>query len=225
MRAQIHTPVPLAQPVSVPLPLPPRALNAFPPQTMTDPNMPHIANSNAYNQISSVSKTSPVISASKTFDSNQMQAPKKTNTASRDLQTKLVSSVSAPPVANKKDFSMPSMSANGIKMPKFSVKNNHVPKNVRKLMIPGMGGDPPGPQPVLAPIQFPGIINPDIYIQNTQAPPVIPQINPPPVKVDLKINGLQEFYKRTMKPPVIINSLHKHIVNSGAHMINDLANQ
>ena len=125
----------------------------------------------------------------------------------------------------KKDFTMPKMSANGTSMPSFQVKNNRIPKSVRNLMIPGMGGDPPGPQPVLAPIQFPGIINPDIYIQNTQAPPVIPQINPPPVKVDLKINGLQEFYKRTAKPPVIINSLHKHVVNGGAHIINDLADQ
>ena len=223
MRAQIRTPVPLAHPVS--LPLPPRALQTFPPQSVPDPNMPHIANSNAYNNISSISKTLPVISTSKTFNSNQMQPPKQNKLLSRDLQTKLVSSVTPSSPMNKKDFSMPSMSANGMKMPKFNVKNNRLPKNVRKLMIPGMGGDPPGPQPVLAPIQFPGIINPDIYIQNTQAPPVIPQINPPPVKVDLKINGLQEFYKRTMKPPIVINSLHKHIVNSGAHMINDLANQ
>ena len=87
------------------------------------------------------------------------------------------------------------------------------------------GGDPPGPQPVLAPIQFPGIINPDIYISNTQAPPVIPQINPPPVKVQVKIDGMKEFYKESAKPPLIINELHHQIINNGSNVINDLANQ
>ena len=220
--------VPNPQSVSVPTTMPEqsRNLQGTSSGSVPDPIMPHIMNNNAYNNISYSSTSSPLISsASTTVDSNQMEPPQvKNNSTSRDLQTRLVSSVTNP-LPNKKDFTMPSMSANGTKMPGFSVKNNHLPKNVRKLMIPGMGGDPPGPQPVLAPIQFPGIINPDIYIQNTQAPPVIPQINPPPVKVDLKINGLQDFYKRTMKPPVIINSLHKHIVNSGTHMINDLANQ
>jgi len=227
--------MPIMQKQAPPLPIPSgqvsRALLSNNSPSITDPNMPHIANSNAFSQYSSSSTTSPIISsASATVDSNQMTPPKvPINSTSRDLSTRLVSSVPnlSPTQGNKKkkDFTMPSMSANGTSMPSFQVKNNRIPKNVRKLMIPGMGGDPPGPQPVLAPIQFPGIINPDIYIQNTQAPPVIPQINPPPVKVDLKINGLQDFYKRTMKPPVIINSLHRHIVNSGAHMINDLADQ
>lgn len=203
-----------------------------PSASTVDPNMPHIANANAYNSMSSSSTVAPIISTkSTTIDSNQMQRPPEVQNpdVSRGLQTRLVTSVPnlSPTEGNKKkkDFNLPKMSANGVDMPSFKVKNNRIPKNVRKLMIPGMGGDPPGPQPVLAPIQFPGIINPDIYIQNTQAPPVLPQINPPPVKVNLKINGLQEFYKRTVKPPVIINSLHKHVLNSGQHMINDLADQ
>ena len=173
-----------------------------------------------------------VVSQGKRNASNRQNRELSNSNKSRSLTTRLVND--PPASGNKsqtnmgssnKDFSLPTMSVGGKTIPGFGVKNKKIPQNVRHLMIPGMGGDPPGPQPVVAPIQFPGIINPDIYIQNTQAPPVIPQINPPPVNIDLKIKGLEEFYKKTAKPPIILNTIHHEIQNQGINEINDIANQ
>lgn len=184
-----------------------------------------------------INPTSPSSSTGKALDNGlsnikSKKANRELKGESRSLTTTLVNDPPATAANNQtnmgtsnKDFSLPTMTVGGKTVPGFNVKNKKIPQNVRNLMIPGMGGDPPGPQPVVAPIQFPGIINPDIYIQNTQAPPVIPQINPPPVNVDLKIKGLEQFYKKTAKPPVILNTIHHEIQNQGMNEINDIANQ
>lgn len=196
--------------------------------------MPHInTNSNASKFSASSTVTNMFAGQNQNKNNNPQQGdPRSNNQQARSLQTRMTTQnplVNNPlqqqQPQNNKDFSMPSMSIGGKAIPGFNVKNQQIPKEARKLMMPGLGGDPPGPQPVLAPIQFPGIINPDIYISNTQAPPVIPQINPPPVKVDLKIDGMKEFYKQTHKPPVILNTLHHEIVNNGNNVINDIADQ
>ena len=123
------------------------------------------------------------------------------------LSTKLVAQAVKPfGRSQTRDFSMPSISSNGVTTPGFDVKDSKMPPiSGRKLQ---MGGKPPGPSPVVAPVQFPGILNPDIYIQNTQSAPVFPQMNAPPVSMNLHINGLESYYKPT--PPIVHTIHHYH---------------
>lgn len=57
------------------------------------------------------------------------------------------------------------------------------------------GAKKDGPSPIVTPIQFPGILNPSIYLQNTQSAPIFPQLNAPPVNLNLHVNGLEEYYR------------------------------
>lgn len=68
-------------------------------------------------------------------------------------------------------------------------------------------GEAPGPQPVIAPIQFPGILNPDIYIQNSQSAPIFPHLHAPPVHFNLHLNGLDKYYNAN---PKIIHQVHHY---------------
>ena len=103
---------------------------------------------------------------------------------------------------------MPSVSSNGVSVPKFDVKNSKLPQAMdRKLMMPG-GAAPAGPSPIVSPVQFPGILNPDIYIQNTQSAPVFPQMNAPPISMNLHVDGLESYYKPT--PPIVHQVHHYH---------------
>ena len=128
---------------------------------------------------------------------------------------------------NNRNFEMPEMKTDKISLPKFSVKDSKLPTAIaRKLQIPGMGGGggSPGPAPIVAPVQFPGILNPDIYIQNTQSAPVFPQVTAPPVSMNLHINGLEKYYSKTPQ-----HILHVHHVNTGKtnlkQMLNELYNK
>lgn len=63
----------------------------------------------------------------------------------------------------------------------------------------GMGGggskiELDGPKHIVNPIQYPGILNPTIYIKNTLAPPIYPIIKAPNVNLKLNVNGLKEYY-------------------------------
>ena len=76
-------------------------------------------------------------------------------------------------------------------------------KGQRQLLpIPG-NETHPGPHPIISPLQFPGILNPDVYIQNIQSAPLFPEMKSPPVHMNLKIDGLKDYYNP--KPPVIHN--------------------
>lgn len=115
------------------------------------------------------------------------------------------------PLNRQKSFSLPSLKTKNFSLPPFKVKNNHIPPQIqRKLMIPGApGGDVKAPAPVIAPIQFPGILNPTIYLQNTQSAPIFPQLNAPPVNVNVHVNGLESYYK---PKPVIVHE-HTNVMN------------
>jgi hypothetical protein len=111
-------------------------------------------------------------------------------------------------------FEMPAVSMDKMSLPSFKVDKGRIPDSInRQLMgtnvaqrqLMGGGGAAPGPQPVIAPVQFPGILNPDIYIQNTQSAPVFPELNAPPVNLNLHIKGLEDYYKHK---PKVIRSVH-----------------
>jgi len=113
-------------------------------------------------------------------------------------------------------FEMPSVSMDKVSLPSFKVDKGKIPERinrqlmggdaVRRRLMGGGGGAAPGPQPVIAPVQFPGILNPDIYIQNNQSAPVFPELNAPPVNLNLHIKGLEDYYKH--KPKVIHEVRH-----------------
>lgn len=108
----------------------------------------------------------------------------------------------------KNNFEMPAMRTGSLSLPKFEVKDSKMPRQVERNLMMGMAGakgGAPGPQPVIAPVQFPGILNPDIYIQNTQSAPVFPQVNAPPVSMNLHIDGLDKYYA---KEPRVIHHMH-----------------
>jgi len=75
----------------------------------------------------------------------------------------------------------------------------------------------PGPQPVIAPIQFPGILNPDIYIQNTQSAPVFPHLHAPPVHLNLHLKGLDKYYDA--KPKIIHQVHHYNFQKDSLHQL------
>jgi hypothetical protein len=112
-------------------------------------------------------------------------------------------------------FDMPSVTMDKMSLPAFKVDKGTIPDSInRQLMgasptnraLMGGGGAAPGPQPVIAPVQFPGILNPDIYIQNTQSAPVFPELNAPAVNLNLHIKGLEDYYKQ--KPKIIHEVQH-----------------
>jgi hypothetical protein len=100
------------------------------------------------------------------------------------------------------------ISADGTDQTKFIIKDDsemeskviHVDSLPERRL-----GKAPGPQPVIAPVQFPGILNPDIYIQNTQSAPVFPHLNAPPVNLNLHLKGLDKYYNAS---PKIIHQVH-----------------
>lgn len=74
-------------------------------------------------------------------------------------------------------------------------------------MLGGMGGggskiELEGPRHIVSPIQYPGILNPTIYIKNTLAPPIYPIIKAPNVNLKLNIDGLKEYYSQE---PIIMH--------------------
>ena len=76
-------------------------------------------------------------------------------------------------------------------------KHNRNPRRPQRKLLPIPGkvaGGSPGPAPVVAPLQFPGILNPNIYIQNQQQAPLFPQLKSPPLNLNLDINGLDDYY-------------------------------
>ena len=119
-------------------------------------------------------------------------------------------------------FEMPSVSMDKVSLPSFHVDKGKIPEPInRQLMggnagqrnlMGGGGGAAPGPQPVIAPVQFPGILNPDIYIQNTQSAPVFPELNAPSVNLNLHVDGLEDYYKH--KPKVIHETHHLNFQRS-----------
>ena len=116
--------------------------------------------------------------------------------------------VSPFPNSRTNNFTMPAVKGKGLDLPKFKVSNNKIPSKVnRQLMIPAVGGGSNGPAPVVTPIQFPGILNPDIYIQNSQSAPIFPQLNAPPINMNLHINGIEKYYKRD---PAIVHHIHHY---------------
>ncbi len=96
---------------------------------------------------------------------------------------------------------MPAVQSGNFKLPAFKVKNHKLPSNIQRQLMGGPQKNIAGPAPIVTPIQFPGILNPDIYIQNTQSAPLFPQLNAPPVNLNLHINGLENYYRQ--KPLVI----------------------
>ena len=71
---------------------------------------------------------------------------------------------------------------------------------------------------VVAPVQFPGILNPDIYVQNVQSNPIIPEVNPPSINMSLHVDGLEKYYKPD--PLVIHHFVHKRYGNKYDKMAN-----
>lgn len=52
---------------------------------------------------------------------------------------------------------------------------------------------------VVSPVQFPGIVNPSIFIQNRQAAPIFPLMESPPINMNLQVDGLENYYKPQRK--------------------------